>query len=880
MLSKCRRKTALFLFAVMLFMELSPFVRAADTDAPEGGLVEYSPEWCEYYGVDTDLESYDPSAPEPGTEGGSLGVDGENAHTIYNFLRGSMGLHSAGAVGILANCFAESSFRPDAIGDGGTSYGICQWHAGRWEKLKNFCNERGMDWHSLGGQLEYLKHECANDYPNTMAAIRDTSNDADGAWRSAYLFCKNFEVPADTIAKSEQRGNLARDTFWPIYGEPDGDDPGEPTPAPEKEEPVEIIPVPDDEEQQPSQEEETDPEDQPSTVLEEDIPEDGIIPEGVWFAGIEDKDYTGSAVKQDFRVYHSDRLLKEKTDYIVSYSGNKTVGTASLTVTLKGNYSGIIVKHFKVLALDLEGAEADDITLNYTGKEQKPKPEVKMNGVKLKYEKDFYIPAYSKSGFTGSVSGNVSVSIDICGRGNYCGKKTISINYIGKKTDSEAQLEQVMMSKVKAGSVPVQEYKEEGYEAVSLSQNNLLTKKGAPLLISLKYKGKSLSENDVEVVGIEGGDMPGNAYIVVRGRNCGASATGFSFVGEKKIKFKIKGRSIGKLKIGGIEKKYAYTGEEICPVPQLSGIAGLKQGDYSVSYENNIMPGKATVIVRGEGVYTGVKKKTFKITGLQINSVSMDLYYDDGTPVSTNEIAVDYKRDGAFIRPSLSFNGSALVEDVDYKLSYSAHKKAGNATMTVKGIGRFEGSRSVKYKVIARDFKANIRMFAADKTTGDGFKQPLFVTDVDGTKLVAGKDYTTPKYYYRKGKKLYSVRNSDVPVVGQEVYVFIKGMGGYSRDKAFTKYKIVKAAGTLSKAKLVIKDQVYTGNAIRINSQDQFSQAIIGDKNLVLGEDFKIVPGSYENNINTGTAKVTVKGIGDYSGQKTLTFKILAATGK
>ncbi len=877
MLSKCRRKTALFLFAVMLFMELAPFVHAADPDAGGDGPEVYSNEWCALYGVDTDLESYDPSVPEPGTDGDALGIDGENAHTIYGFLRSNMGLHSAAAVGILANCFAESSFRPDAVGDGGTSYGICQWHAGRWEKLKNFCDSNGLDWHSLNGQLHYLKHECDNDYPNTMDAIRNkTGNDADGAYRSAYLFCKNFEVPADTIAKSEQRGALARDKFWPIYGEPDADNPAAPTPTPVPEEPVEVIPVPDDEDQQPAQEDEVEDEEQTSSVLEEDVPEDGVIPTGLWFAGLEDKDYTGNAVKQEFRLYNSSHLLKDKTDYTVSYSNNKTAGTAYMTVSLKGNYSGTIIKTFEIKALDLKDADADDITLKYTGKEQKPKPEVSMHGVKLKYEKDFYIPAYSKSGFTGSESGNVSVSIDICGRGNYCGKKTISINYIGKTTDSKARLPQIMMGKVKAVSVPNQEYKEGGYSAVSLSQNNLLTKKGTPFEIKLKYKGKTLSENDVEVVGIEGGDMPGKAYIIIRGSNCEASATGYSFIGEKKIGFKVKGRSIGRLKISGIEKKYPYTGEEIRPVPQISGISGLKEGDYSVSYENNIMPGKATLIVRGEGIYTGVKKKSFKITGLQINSVSMDLYYDDGTAVSTNEIAVDYKRDGAFIRPALSFNGAALKEGTDYKLAYSGHKKAGNATMTVKGMGRFEGTVNVRYKVIARDFKSNIRMFAADKTAGDGFKQPVFVTDIDGTRLVEGRDYTAPKYYYRKGSKLYSVRSKDVPVAGQEVYVFIKGMGGYSRDKAFTKYKIVKAAGTLSKAKFTIKDQVYTGNAIRIKSQDQFSQAVMGDKTLILGVDFKIVPGSYENNVNKGTAKVTIKGCGEYGGQKTLTFKITA----
>ena len=44
---------------------------------------------------------------------------------------------------------------------------------------------------------------------------------------------------------------------------------------------------------------------------------------------------------------------------------------------------------------------------------------------------------------------------------------------------------------------------------------------------------------------------------------------------------------------------------------------------------------------------------------------------------------------------------------------------------------------------------------------------------------------------------------------------------------------------------------------------------------LSLGTDFKVVPGSYVNNTKTGTAKVTLCGMGDYGGTKTVSFKIV-----
>ena len=890
MIKYCRKITAWFLCAVMIFMELAPSVYADDVVEPVvterdhdyevsvNELTEYSPEWCERYGVDTDIVFLNAQTGDIDTEYPDDGYSEENANAIYYFLRNDMGLHSAAAVGILTNAFSESTFRPDALGDGGTSYGIFQWHAGRWEKLKNYCNDHGYDWHTLDGQLHYLKHETDNDYPNTMAAIRGTSNDADGAWYSAYCFCKNFEVPADTIAKSQQRGDLARDKFWPIYGEPDGDNPDNPaaptpTEAPKKE--IEVKPVPD--ELQPPQEEEGEPEDMPSTVLEEDIPEDGIIPEGIWFAGIEDKDYTGSKIVQDFRVYYSDQMLKEKKDYTVEYFCNKIAGRATMTVNLKGNYSGTFNKSFMINPLDIEEADSPDITLNYTGKEQKPKPEVSLHGTKLKYDRDFTVPAYSKSGFTGSVYGNVSVSVDICGRGNYSGTKTIYITYIGKQTISGQMMPQVMMNKVKASSIPNQEYDPDGYEAISLSQNNLHAKKGGKYVLTLKYKGKTLSENDVEVVGIEGGDMPGKAYLVIRGRNAQESATGYSFIGEKRLGFKIKGLSLKGLKISGIEKSYAYTGEEICPVPTISGVSGLTKDDYTVSYEDNIMPGKATIVIKGINRYSGIKKKSFKINGISIEKSVMSLYYEDGTPVSSNTAPeVEYKKEGAVIKASLSFNGTTLVEGTDYKVSYKNNKTAGKATMQIKGMGIFDGSIKQNYKVLAKDFSDNIRMFAADLTTGSGFESKLWVVDIDGTTLKAGRDYTAPKYYIRKGKKIYSIDDSDVPAAGMEIY--ITGMGGYSAETLYTKYTIIKKTNSLSKAQVSIKDQDYTGNYIKITSQDQIASAVLDGKHLTLGEDFVIIPGSYIDNIDKGTAKVTIRGCGDYTGQKTLTFKIKVRT--
>jgi len=70
--------------------------------------------------------------------------------------------------------------------------------------------------------------------------------------------------------------------------------------------------------------------------------------------------------------------------------------------------------------------------------------------------------------------------------------------------------------------------------------------------------------------------------------------------------------------------------------------------------------------------------------------------------------------------------------------------------------------------------------------------------------------------------------------------------------------------------------QTYTGKEIRLKSSDLTDILYVGDKKsptyLVHGTDFVVL--NYTNNTKTGTAKVTLKGIGSYGGTKTLTFKI------
>lgn len=143
-----------------------------------------------------------------------------NARTIYDFCITELGLNSAGACGVLANIEAESNFSPTLYGDGGNSYGICQWNLSRFTNLKNYCNKNGYDWKSLNGQLQFLKYELTNNKSDTgyiLDKLKSVANTAQGAYDAGYKWCYYFERPANKEAKSQSRGNKAKNTYWPNY---------------------------------------------------------------------------------------------------------------------------------------------------------------------------------------------------------------------------------------------------------------------------------------------------------------------------------------------------------------------------------------------------------------------------------------------------------------------------------------------------------------------------------------------------------------------------------------------------------------------------------------------------------------------------------------
>ena len=133
--------------------------------------------------------------------------------------------------------------------------------------------------------------------------------------------------------------------------------------------------------------------------------------------------YDGKAKKPGVTVKLNGKTLKNGTDYTVSYSNNTKVGTAKVTITGKGNYTGTISKTYSIKN-DFKKATISGISnKSYTGKNITQSITVKYNGKTLKNSTDYTV-SYSSNKNIGTAT------VKIAGKGSYTGTitKTFKIN--------------------------------------------------------------------------------------------------------------------------------------------------------------------------------------------------------------------------------------------------------------------------------------------------------------------------------------------------------------------------------------------------------------------------------------------------------------------
>ena len=139
--------------------------------------------------------------------------------------------------------------------------------------------------------------------------------------------------------------------------------------------------------------------------------------------------YDGSAKKPGVTVTDANGAKIASSNYSVAYSNNVKKGTATVTVTFKGNYSGTVKKTFKINPAKVSNVKLSSTSYTYNGKTKTPSVTVKdSKGRKLKNGTDYTVK-YS--------SGRKNVgryAVKVTFKGNYTGSKTVYYYIVPKST--------------------------------------------------------------------------------------------------------------------------------------------------------------------------------------------------------------------------------------------------------------------------------------------------------------------------------------------------------------------------------------------------------------------------------------------------------------
>lgn len=110
--------------------------------------------------------------------------------------------------GIASNAYQESSFDPDAVGDGGKAYGLFQWHGDRQAVFRELFGKPIQESNATE-QLKFLDWELRNTERRAGDAMKAVKN----AYEAGAQFSRLFERPKLAEVEAERRGKRALEWF-------------------------------------------------------------------------------------------------------------------------------------------------------------------------------------------------------------------------------------------------------------------------------------------------------------------------------------------------------------------------------------------------------------------------------------------------------------------------------------------------------------------------------------------------------------------------------------------------------------------------------------------------------------------------------------------
>lgn len=142
------------------------------------------------------------------------------ADLVWLYLSEKAELSPQVCCGIMANMYCESLFQPLAEEENGQhGYGICQWTGYRKADFEKWCRANKLKTGSLYTQLCFLQYELDNkpEFKKLVRMLNSCSEDGDGAYDAAHVFCLFFEDPINAELAAEERGALAQDSYYEAY---------------------------------------------------------------------------------------------------------------------------------------------------------------------------------------------------------------------------------------------------------------------------------------------------------------------------------------------------------------------------------------------------------------------------------------------------------------------------------------------------------------------------------------------------------------------------------------------------------------------------------------------------------------------------------------
>ena len=202
-------------------------------------------------------------------------------------------------------------------------------------------------------------------------------------------------------------------------------------------------------------------------------------------------------------------------------------------------------------------------------------------------------------------------------------------------------------------------------------------------------------------------------------------------------------------------------------------VKAKKYSGYRAKYvpENTAM--YRTVIIR---VKVPVKKKALTKKMIRLKKK----YAYEGKAIKGNETVKD--------------GNEVLDSGKDYKASYQNNKNLGKATITIKGIGNYKGTKKVSYTIVKRSVRSVTCHYKKTRSYTGRWVKPNVTLKVGKVKLKKNRDYTL---VYRNNLQI------------GKASVVIRGMGNFTGKKTIT-FKIVPQTPKIQKLKKNKKSFVVT----------------------------------------------------------------------